>query len=106
MPKYLIHASYTPEGARGLLKDGGSKRRAAAEELIKSLGGKIEAFYFAFGDTDAFVIADMPDNASSAAASLAVSSTGLVHTKTTVLMTPEDLDQAGRKSPTYRPPGK
>jgi uncharacterized protein with GYD domain len=106
MPKYLIHASYTPEGARGLLKDGGSKRRAAAEELIKSLGGKIEAFYFAFGDTDAFVIADMPDHASCAAASLAVSSTGLVHTKTTVLMTPEDLDQAGRKSPTYRPPGK
>src|SRR5436190_16923444 len=98
MPKYLIQASYTAEGAKGLLKDGGSKRRQAAEQVIKSAGGKLEAFYFAFGDTDAFLIVDSPDNASISAASLVVSATGAVHTKTTVLLTPEEIDQATKKS--------
>jgi uncharacterized protein with GYD domain len=106
MPKYLIQASYSAEGARGLLKHGGSKRKQAAEDLIKSVGGKVEGFYFAFGDNDAFVILDAPDNASVAAASLAVSASGLVSTKTTVLMTPEEVDQAAKKSVKYSPPGK
>ena len=88
------------------LKDGGSKRRAAAERAIKDLGGKLEAFYFAFGDTDAFVIADIPDNMSAAAVALAVSASGAVHAKTTVLMTPEEMDQATKKSVSYRPPGR
>src|SRR2546428_13561200 len=70
--KYLIKASYTPEGAKGLLKDGGSKRRAAAEQALKSAGGKLEVFYFAFGDTDAYVIVDAPDHAAVSAASLVI----------------------------------
>ncbi|HJS73049.1 MAG TPA: GYD domain-containing protein [Vicinamibacteria bacterium] len=106
MPKYLIQASYSAEGARGLLKDGGSRRRQAADELIKSLGGKTEGFYFAFGESDAFVIVDAPDNVSAAAASLAVSASGLVATKTTVLLTPEEIDQAAKRSAKYSPPGK
>ncbi len=106
MPKYLIQASYSAEGARGLLKDGGSKRKQAAEELVKSVGGRMEGFYFAFGDNDAFVLIDAPDNASVAAASLAVSASGLVTTKTTVLLTPEEMDQAAKKSAKYSPPGK
>jgi uncharacterized protein with GYD domain len=106
MPKYLIQASYNAEGVRGLLKDGGSKRKQAADELIKSLGGKTEGFYFAFGDNDALVIVDAPDNVSVAAASLAVSASGLVTTKTTVLLTPEEIDQAAKKSAKYSPPGK
>lgn len=106
MPKYLLHAKYSPEGARGLVKDGGTRRKKAAEELITSLGGKLEAFYFAFGEDDAYVIVDAPDNGTAAAASLAVASTGLVGTKTTVLLTPEEMDQAAKKSPTYSPPGK
>jgi uncharacterized protein with GYD domain len=106
MPKYLIHASYSAEGARALLKDGGSKRRQAADELIRSLGGKTEGFYFAFGESDAFVIVDVPDNVSAAAASLAVSASGLVATKTIVLLTPEEIDQAAKKSVKYSPPGK
>ncbi len=106
MPKYLIQTSYTGEGARGLLKQGGSKRKQAAEELIKSVGGKLEAFYFMFGDNDAFVIVDAPDNAAVAAASLAVSASGLVSAKTTVLLTPEEVDQAAKKSVKYSPPGK
>ena len=106
MPKYLIQASYTAEGVKGLLKDGGSKRRAAAEQAIKGLGGRLEAFYFAFGDTDVFAIADAPDNMSAAAVSLAVTAAGAVRAKTTVLMTPEEMDQATKKSVSYRPPGK
>jgi uncharacterized protein with GYD domain len=106
MPKYLIQASYSAEGARGLLKDGGTKRRQAAEELIESIGGKMEAFYFAFGDKDAFVLVDAPDNVSAAAASLTVSASGLVAAKTTVLMTPEEIDQASKKSAKYTPPGE
>jgi uncharacterized protein with GYD domain len=105
VPKYLITASYTPEGAKGLLKDGGTKRRAAAEQALKSAGGKLEAFYFAFGDVDAFVIVDAPDHASVTAASLAINASGAVHTKTTVLLTAEELDQASKKSITYRAPG-
>ena len=106
MPKYLIQASYTVDGIQGLLKDGGSKRKAAAEQAIKGLGGRIEAFYFAFGDADAVVIADAPDNQSAAAVSLAVIASGAVRTKITVLMTPGEMDQATKKSVSYRPPGR
>ncbi len=106
MPKYLLHAKYSAEGARGLMKDGGTKRKNAAEELVKSVGGKLDAFYFAFGEDDALVVVDAPDHASVAAASLAVSASGLVSTRTTVLLTPEEMDQAMKKPTKYSPPGK
>lgn len=106
MAKYLVSASYTAEGAKGVLKDGGTKRRQAADEAIKSAGGKLEAFYFAFGESDAFVIVDAPDHATIAAASLAISASGAVRTKTVVLLTPEDIDQASKKGITYRAPGQ
>jgi uncharacterized protein with GYD domain len=105
MGKYLLKASYTGEGAKGLLKDGGTKRREAAEQALKSVGAKLEAFYFAFGEDDAYVIVDAPDHASVAAASIAINATGAVHTKTVVLMTPEDMDHATKKTVTYRAPG-
>ncbi len=106
MAKYLVEASYTTEGARGVMKDGGSKRRAAAEKAIKNAGGTLEAFYFAFGHTDAFVIIDAPDHATVAAASLAINASGAVHTRTTVLLSPEEIDQATRKAVKYTAPGK
>jgi uncharacterized protein with GYD domain len=106
MAKYLFQASYTQDGIKGLLKDGGSQRRAAAEAAIKGVGGKLEAFYFAFGDTDAFAIAEAPDNVSAAAVSLAVCASGAVHAKTTVLMTPEEMDAATQKTVSYRAPGR
>ena len=105
MPKYLITVSYTAEGAKGVLKDGGSKRREAAEQALKSAGGKLEAFYFAFGETDAFVLIDAPDHATVASASLAISASGAVRTKTVVLLTAEEIDQAAQKVVTYRAPG-
>jgi uncharacterized protein with GYD domain len=106
MPKYLLQVNYTLEGVRGLHKEGGSSRRAAAEKLIKSVGGTMDAFYFAFGDTDVFLIADMPDQASMAAAALAVAAAGGATIKTTVLLAPEEIDIANTKSPSYRPPGQ
>ena len=105
MPKYLFEASYTLEGAKGLLKDGGSKRRAAIESLAKGLGGRLEAFYFAYGDSDAFVIVDLPDSASATAVSLTVAASGAVRVKTIVLITPEEVDQAVKKTVAYRAPG-
>src|SRR5215208_4857186 len=105
MPKYLIKASYTAEGVKGVLKDGGTKRRQAAEAAIKSTGGSLEAMYFAFGEDDVYVIVDSPDNASVAAASMAIAASGLVKPTTVVLLTPEEVDQAVKKSPTYTPPG-
>jgi len=105
MPKYLLQASYTAEGAKGVLKDGGTKRRAAAQTAIESLGGKLDSFYFAFGDTDVFGIADFPDAASAAAASLAISASGAVMGKMTVLLTPEEIDASAKKSMKYTPPG-
>ena len=106
MAKYLLQVSYTTEGARGLLKDGGSKRRDAARGLCESLGGKLDAIYFAFGGSDAFAIVDMPDAASAAAASLAVGASGAANCTTVVLLTPEDLDKAAAKAPKYTPPGR
>ncbi len=106
MPKYLFHGSYTTEGTKGLLRDGGSKRQAAVAELAKSVGGKLEGFYFAFGESDIFVIVDMPDSASVAAVSLAVNGSGLAQIKTTVLLTPEEMDAATKKTVSYHPPGQ
>ncbi len=106
MPKYLAHASYTTEGLKGLLKDGGSKRREVVEQLAKSLGGTMEALYYAFGDDDLFVIFDLPDNVSATTASLVVNASGAVNAKVTVLITPEEVDQASQKSVEYLPPGQ
>ena len=105
MAKYLIQAKYSGDSAKGLLKEGGSSRRAAVEGLIGSAGGKVEAFYFAFGDTDAVVIADLPDNVTAAALSLAVNASGAVATAITVLLSAEDLDAAAKKKISYRAPG-
>ena len=105
MPRYLIVGSYTAEGAKGLLKDGGSKRRQVAEAALKSVGGRLEGFYFAFGEQDLYVIVDAPDNVSVAAASLAISAGGGFRSKSVVLLTPEELDQAAKKTTTYTPPG-
>ncbi len=106
MPKYFFQASYTAEGAKGLLKDGGSKRRATVERLIKGLGGKLESFYYAFGETDVLGIMDLPDHVSIAALSLAVNASGAVNLKITVLLTPEEIDLAAKKTVPYRPPGE
>ena len=106
MPKYLLQWSYLADGAKGLLKDGGSKRQLAARTLIESLGGKMETMYFAFGKNDIVAIVDMPDAASAAAASLAIGSSGALTTNLTVLLTPEEIDLAAKKSAKYTPPGR
>jgi uncharacterized protein with GYD domain len=106
MPKYLIQGSYTSEGAKGLLKDGGSKRRDVAETLLKEAGGKLEAFYFTFGDTDFAIIADLPDNIASVALSLSVNASGVTRVKTTPLLTLDEMDAAAKKKLSYRPPGQ
>jgi len=106
MPKYLFEASYTPEGTKGILKEGASGRRAAVDKAIAGLGGKLEAFYFAFGSNDAYVIADLPDNATAAAMALAVGQSGLASTKTVVLLTMEEADAATKKTVAYRGPGR
>jgi len=105
MAKYLIFGSYTQEGVQGLLKEGGSARRAAVKKLVSSVGGKLEAFYFAYGEDDAVIIADLPNNAAAAAVSLTVSASGAVSTRTVPLLTAEEIDEAVKQSPTYKPPG-
>lgn len=105
MPKYMFHAHYSADGARGLLREGGTSRRTAVEAAVRSLGGTLEAFYFAFGDTDAYAIVDLPDNASAASLSLTISAGGSGAVHVTVLITPEEADRAVRLSPAYRPPG-
>ncbi len=106
MPRYLAHASYTVEGLKGLLKDGGTKRREVIEQLAKGLGGTLEAFYYAFGDDDVFAILDFPDNVSAMAVSMAINASGGATVKTTVLLTPEEVDQATKKTVDYHPPGQ
>jgi uncharacterized protein with GYD domain len=105
MAKYLFQARYTSEGAKGVAKDGGSARRAAVEKMAAAVGGKLEAFYFAFGDVDAYVICDLPDATTAGALALAVNQSGRASVTTTVLMTCEEVDQAARKSVSYQAPG-
>jgi len=105
MSKFLVAASYTPEGLRGLAKDKGSGRKAAVEQALASVGGKLDAVYFALGEWDVFLICDCPDSVTAAAVGLTVSATGLVRTKTTALLTVEEVDKALSKMVSYRPPG-
>ncbi len=107
MGRYMFQASYSADGIKGVLKDGGTGRRAAVEAAVKSLGGKLESFYYGFGETDVYVVVDGIDNTSAAAFSMGVASTGALSSlKTTVLLTPEEVDAAGKKAMTYRAPGR
>ncbi|MBV9101051.1 MAG: GYD domain-containing protein [Candidatus Dormibacteraeota bacterium] len=105
MPKYLIEFSYTAEGVKGLLKEGGTARREETTRLVESVGGTVEAYYFTFGRGDGIILADIPDQAGAAAASLTGSATGAVRVRTTVLITPEEMDEAARKKTEFRAPG-
>jgi uncharacterized protein with GYD domain len=105
MAKYLIQASYTAEGLKGLIADKASGRKASVSKAAEALGGKLEAMYYCFGEDDVLVILDMPDNASVAALAMAVSGSGAVRARTTPLMTIEEVDRALAKGVTYRAPG-
>lgn len=106
MPKYLIEGTYSADAAKGVAKDGGSSRRQAVEQMVKSVGGRIEAFYFAFGSRDYVIICEVPDNATAVAVSVAVASSGATHPSTTPLMSPEEFDQAVKKHAAYKAPGQ
>ncbi len=104
MPKFLFEASYTVEGLKGLRREGGSGRREAVARAAHSLGGRLEHFYFAFGDQDAFAVVELPDNESAAAFALAVSEAGGANVRTVVLLTPEEVDAAAKHSVEYQSP--
>ena len=106
MAKYLFQASYVAEGIKGLLAEGATSRVDHLKELISGMGGTVEAFYFSFGDDDVVAIGDFPDNETAASFSFAINSSGAVKMKTTVLMTPQEVDEATKKTVNYRPPGK
>ncbi len=105
MTKFLIKASYTSAGVKGLLKVGGTNRKQTVEKMIADMGGKMEVFYFAFGDRDVYVIAALPDTISAAALALTINASGLVSISTTMLLDPEEVDKATKLSVNYRPPG-
>ena len=106
MPKFLIQASFTVDGLKGLQKDKASGRQAAVTKAVEALGGKLEAYYFSLGEYDAFAVLDLPDHVNATALSLAVSATGLVRTKTTALLSVEETDKALQMAVAYRGPGK
>lgn len=105
MPKFLFEASYTLDGVKGVQSAGGSSRRDAVARVAESVGGKLESFHFAFGDRDAYVIVDVPDNESAAAVALTVNASGGATVRTVVLLTPEEVDAAAKRSVEYQPPG-
>ncbi|MGH2662555.1 MAG: GYD domain-containing protein [Actinomycetota bacterium] len=105
MARYLWQVSYTHEGVKGLAKEGGTGRRKAVEKVVGGLGGSLEAFYFAFGDDDVYCIVDLPDNVSAASVSITVGAAGAARVKTVVLLTPEEIDEATKRSMDYRAPG-
>jgi uncharacterized protein with GYD domain len=105
MAKYLIKASYTAAGTKGLVKEGGSSRKAAVDKMVKAAGGKLDAFYYAFGETDVYGICDLPDAATAVALSMAINQSGMVTASMVPLLTVDEIDQASKKSVGYRPPG-
>lgn len=105
MAKYLFLSTFSAEGVRGLLKDGGTSRVAASAAMANSLGGSLDALYFAFGDADVYTIADLPDNAAAESVALTIRASGASSIRTIVLMTPAEVDGAVKKTPTYRAPG-
>jgi uncharacterized protein with GYD domain len=105
MPKYLFEGHYTPEGAKGVAKEGGSGRRDAIAKAAESVGGKLESIFFAFGGVDTYVTVDLPDNVAAAAIALAANQGNTATVKTVVLMTPEEMDKAAKKTVKYRAPG-
>lgn len=105
MAKYLAKGNYVGKGIAGLVKEGGSSRAQAIEELVKSVGGSVDSIYYSFGATDIYVIVDLPDNAGAAALSLAINGSGAATEEMVVLMTPKEMDRVTNVSPSYRPPG-
>jgi uncharacterized protein with GYD domain len=105
MPKYLLYGSYTPDGVKGLLKEGGTARRQTVQQWWESQGGKVEAVYFAFGDNDFYCIYEAPDTVTAVATELISNALGLLKASNVVLITPEEMDEACRKAGSYRPPG-
>ena len=105
MPKFLFKASYSADGVKGVQSAGGTSRRDAVADLAKSVGGSLESFYFAFGDADVYTIVDLPDNESATAVALTVNAAGGAAVRTVVLLTPEEVDAAAKRSVDYRPPG-
>ncbi len=105
MPRYLLQVNYTLDGIKGVMSQGGTARRAVAVTAAESVGGTLESFYFAFGDTDVFAIVDLPDNAAAAALALTLGASGGATAETVVLLTPEEVDTATQRTVTYTPPG-
>jgi uncharacterized protein with GYD domain len=101
----VFQASYTPEGVRGLKEAGASSRAAAIADMASGVGGTLESFHFAFGDVDAYVICDLPDDEAAAAAAFTVGASPSTKVTTTKLLTLEEADAAISRSVSYRPPG-
>ena len=104
MGKYLFEANYTQEGASGLAREGGVRRRGALTQTVEGMGGSMEAFYYAFGDRDAYMIVDLPDDATATAVALTIARAGVLTIQTTVLIAPETMDEAVAKEVPYRVP--
>ena len=105
MPYFLFEASYTADGVKGLQSEGGTSRRDAIAKVAESVGGRLESLYFAFGDRDLYTVVELPDNESATAVALTVNASGAVRVRTTVLLTPEEVDAAAKRSVEYTPPG-
>ncbi len=106
MAKYLLEVSYTSDGMKGVVKEGGTSRRTMVEKLASNMGGSIESFHFAFGETDAYVIAEFPSEVDAAAVAMTVNAVGAATVRTIALLTPEQIDEATQKTVDYRPPGQ
>jgi uncharacterized protein with GYD domain len=104
MAKYLFEGNYVGDGVKGLMNEGGTARRNAAAAAMESVGGTLDCMYYAFGDTDIYGIADLPDVASAAAVSLLINASGVVEVRLTPLLDVSDLDAAAQKTPSYTPP--
>lgn len=107
--KFAIFFKLKPETVRAAMENP-SDRAAVVGGLLEAVGGRLDAYYWMFGDHDGFVIADVPDSTTAATVSLAVSSTGAFAGLETHELIPADqigqlLERAKTAASQYTPPG-
>jgi uncharacterized protein with GYD domain len=106
MQKYLVQVGYTPDGLKSLMKDKAAGRVAAVKKAAASVGGKLESLYWTLGKDDAIAILDLPDVESATALAITLSASGLARSRTTRLLTGDEVDAALKKTVEYQVSGK
>ncbi|MEU4717299.1 GYD domain-containing protein [Micromonospora purpureochromogenes] len=106
MAWFLLKSTYTVDGLKGLVKDGGTKRAEVVRKMIEDAGGRMESMHFAFAEDDTYVLCELPDQKTVTGLAVAIGATGSLSVRITPVLTPAEVDEVTRMKTTYTPPGQ